>query len=197
MSYDPVTDFLGLLRQTSGGLRMERMPGLDFIMAALGRAELFALHVGQTEPAADQATTVWFKPALQSWASEGEVFLWNSATSEYEPATPALWAAFLAGPASGSVVQDITAPGPAAVLTTAGVVRVNQTIAAPIVLEVPPAIDKVGPVLISDWKGDAGTNPITVNLAGSDVFPGGLTSWVINADTGSIFLRPVPGGYAL
>ena len=94
--------------------------------------------------------------------------------------------------------QHITAAGPAAVLANAGIVRVDQTVGAAITLNMPLASAKTCPVLISDWKGDAGTNNITITLAGSDKFPGGLTSWTIAGDTGSVFLRPISGvGYAL
>jgi hypothetical protein len=96
------------------------------------------------------------------------------------------------------VDQHITAPGPVAVLAGAGVVRVNQTVGAAITLTMPLASAKTCPVLISDWKGDAGTNNITINLSGADKFPGALTSWKIAADAGSLLLRPIAGaGYAL
>lgn len=94
--------------------------------------------------------------------------------------------------------QHITAAGPVAVLANAGIVRVDQAVGAAMTLTMPLASAKSCPVLISDWKGDAGTNNITINLAGADKFPGGLTSWKITGDTGSLFLRPVAGaGYAL
>lgn len=94
--------------------------------------------------------------------------------------------------------QHITAAGPIIVLANAGIVRVDQVAGAPITLTMPLASAKTCPVLISDWKGDAGTNNIIVNLSGADKFPGGVASWKIAGDTGSIFLRPIPGaGYAL
>lgn len=94
--------------------------------------------------------------------------------------------------------QHITAAGPASVLNNAGIVRVDQTVGAAITLTMPLSSDKTCPVLISDFKGDAGTNNITINLQGSDKFPGNLTSWTIAGDTGSVFLRPVSGvGYVL
>jgi hypothetical protein len=96
------------------------------------------------------------------------------------------------------VEQHITAPGPVTIANNAGVVRVDQTVGAAITLNMGLSSAKTCPVLISDWKGDAGTNPITINLSGSDKFPGGLTSWTIAANTGSVFLRPIGGiGYAL
>jgi len=94
--------------------------------------------------------------------------------------------------------QHITVAGPVAVLPNAGIVRVDQAVGAAMTLTMPLASAKTCPVLISDWKGDAGTNNITINLSGADTFPGGANSWKIAADTGSIFLRPIAGaGYAL
>lgn len=198
MSYTPTTDFLALLRQTSGGIRTERMPGLDYFVAVMARAGLFAVQVGQTAPTVDQASTVWFRPASPSWAAEGAIFLFDVNTGQYELASPALWSVLLASAvATAQVIQDVTTPGPADVLAYAGIVRVNQVISAPITLVMPLSASKIGGVLISDWKGDAGANNIRVNLSGTDVFPGAATFWTIAADTGSIFLRPVPGGYVL
>jgi hypothetical protein len=196
MAYDPATDFIALSRQTSGGMRSGRMPGLDYVLAAMERAGMFTLHTGQTAPTTNQAVTVWLKPALQSWTAESSVFLWNAATVAYEPATPALWNALLA-PAT-QVLQDVVDPGPAVIQLDANIVRVNQTVSAPITLLMPLSSAKVGNVLISDWKADAGMgNTITAQLAGGDVFPGGGNTWDIAGNGGSIFLRPVPGGYAL
>jgi len=99
------------------------------------------------------------------------------------------------------IVQNITASGPASIATNVDVVEVNQTVGAPITLTMPLAssfASRTGGCLISDYKGDSGTNKITINLSGSDKFPGGLTSWAINGDTGSVLLRPISGvGYAL
>jgi len=94
MSYNPTTDFIGLLRQTGGGVRTERMPGLDYVAAALARLGLAAVSVGPVAPSVNQATTVWFRPSVPSWVAEGTAFLWNALTVAYEPATPALWKAF-------------------------------------------------------------------------------------------------------
>lgn len=95
------------------------------------------------------------------------------------------------------IEQLITAPGPVTVLNNAGIVRVNQSVGAPITLNLPPAANKTCPVLIADWKGDAGTNNITVVPNGSEKIQG-LSQWVIAGDTGSIFLRPIPGvGYVI
>lgn len=95
MSYDATTDFLGLLRLTGGGVRSERMPGLDYIVSALNRIGLFSLSVGQVAPTANQATTAWLKPALPSWSAEGTFYLWNASAAAYQVATLSLWQAFL------------------------------------------------------------------------------------------------------
>jgi hypothetical protein len=91
--------------------------------------------------------------------------------------------------------QHITAAGPITIANNAGIVRVDQTVGAAITLNLPPAANKTCPVLICDWKGDAGTNKITINPSGSEKIQGRST-WAITGDTGSIFLRPIPGvGY--
>jgi len=105
MSYNPATDFMGLLRLVGSGVRSERMPGLDYIVAALARAGMFALSVGQVAPTANQSSTFWFKPAIPSWSAEGTLYIWNPITGAYQAATPALWQAFLSP--SGSVFQSL------------------------------------------------------------------------------------------
>jgi len=92
--------------------------------------------------------------------------------------------------------QHITTPGPVTVANNAGIVRVDQAVGAAITLNLPPAASKTCPVLIADWKGDAGANKITINPSGTEKIQG-RSSWSISGDTGSIYLRPIPGvGYA-
>ena len=105
MSYNPATDFIGLLRLVGSAVRSERMPGLDYVVAALARAGLFTLSVGQTAPTSNQASTFWFQPAIPSWTAEGVLYIWNPVAGLYQPATPALWQAFLSP--SGSVFQSL------------------------------------------------------------------------------------------
>ncbi len=95
MSYDPRTDFFALLRQTVSGVALTRAPGLDIVVDALARANLFKLSVGQTAPTVNQATTVWLQPAQPSWSAEGTVWLWDADAEEYVTATPELWSAVL------------------------------------------------------------------------------------------------------
>lgn len=194
MSYAPSTDFLALLRATSGGRRTESMPGLDWLVVALARAGIINLSVSQTAPTTNQAATAWFKPAVPSWASEGTLFLWNKATVEYEVATPALWGAIFVVSGQGAV-QDVTTVSDT-VHTNASVVRV-QNVGAPVALLMPLAETMIGPVLISDWANHAGTNNITISLSGGQVFPNGAATWTLAGDGASVFLRPVSGGFAL
>lgn len=111
MSYEPTTDFLALLRLTAGGVRSERVPGLDFTVSALGRAGLISLFTGQTAPVVNPATTVWFKPAVPSWTGEGEIFIWNTGLAVYQHATPTLWSFLIASPFLSLIPQPgINAP---------------------------------------------------------------------------------------
>lgn len=195
MSYAPITDFLALLRLTSGGVRTERMPGLDYIVAALARAGLINLSVGATAPTSLQATTAWFKPAVPSSSAEGILFLWNAATLQYEPASPTLWA-FIFAATAASVVQDVTTVGPVTVQANANVVRV-QNVGAPVALTMPLSQNMTGAILISDWANHAGTNNITISLSGGQVFPNGAATWTLAGDGASVRLYPVSGGFAV
>jgi hypothetical protein len=98
---------------------------------------------------------------------------------------------------TAKIVQEVTSAGPVDVLPNAGIVKVNQTVGAAITLNMPLAAVKTCPVKIVDWKGDAGTNNVTVALSGSDKFQGNLTSWVLSADGASVVLDPISGGYAV
>lgn len=105
MSYDPTTDFLGLLRLVGSSVRSERMPGFDYVVSALNRMGMFALSVSQTAPTVNQASTFWLKPSIPSWVSEGTLYIWNAVSGAYEVATPTLWQAFLSP--AGSVFQSL------------------------------------------------------------------------------------------
>lgn len=194
MAYNPATDFLALSRQVSAGVRAERIPGLDYVVAALARVGLITLAVSQIAPTVSQATTAWFKPATPSTIAEGALFLWNPVTGEYEPATPDLWALLFVSP--DNVVQDVIAAGPTTVQTNANVVRV-QNVGGPVALVMPLSANMENPVLVSDWANHAGANNIVITVSGADVFPNGATTWTIAGDGGSAFFRPVPGGYAV
>lgn len=108
MAYDPTSDFLALVRQTSGGTRIASVPGLDFVIAALARAGQFALWVNPTNPpAVNQASTVWLKTSSQDWAGEGSVFLYNPTSGNFEPATPELWQ-LLFGALNAATFQSVS-----------------------------------------------------------------------------------------
>jgi hypothetical protein len=93
--------------------------------------------------------------------------------------------------------QHITAAGPITIANNAGIVRVDQTIGAAITLNLPPAANKTCPVLICDWKGDAGTNLINIFPSGSEKIQG-QPALSIAGNGGSFYLRPIPGvGYAI
>jgi len=98
---------------------------------------------------------------------------------------------------SSQIEQHITAAGPVAINNNTGIVRVDQTVGAAITLTMPAAASKTCPVLIADWKNDAGTNNITITPNGIEKIQG-LSSWTIGGDGGSIFLRPISGvGYVI
>lgn len=95
------------------------------------------------------------------------------------------------------VEQHIQSAGPVTINAGTGIARVNQTVGAAITLNLPLAAAKTCPVLICDWKGDAGTNAITLTPSGSEKIQG-RSSWTINADNASLFLRPIPNvGYVI
>jgi hypothetical protein len=99
---------------------------------------------------------------------------------------------------NANIEQEITSGASANVNANAAIVRVNKTVGSATALTMPLAANKTCDALITDWKGDAGTNNITINLSGSEKFPGNLTSWTISGDGGSIYLRRIPGvGYAV
>ena len=92
MAYTRTTDFIALLRDTGDGVRLERMPGLDWLIAGMAAAGMFNLWIDPVNPpTSNQSTTVWFQTGSPSYASEGQVMLWNSGTSSYVLATPKLW----------------------------------------------------------------------------------------------------------
>lgn len=166
MSYNPIADFIGLLRTTSGGVRSVRMPGLDYIVAALARMGLFTLSVGTTAPITNQATTVWFQPALQPWAAEGVVFLWNIGTLQYEPATPALWdVLFSVG--GGAVFQSVTGAN-ATINAATTLLAIQRAAPANTALALPAVASRAQRVLrIVDWSTGVAAHTITITPDGA------------------------------
>lgn len=151
MSYEPTTDFLGLLRQDGANVEQARMPGLDFVVSALARAGIIRLWVGQEQPSVNQAATVWMLPALPSWTAEGVVFLYNSGTGQYEAATPALWNALLST-ISSEVYQAVNGAS-AAINGGTTLLAVRRVAPAATALELPALADRVGGLLrVVDWS---------------------------------------------
>jgi hypothetical protein len=100
-------------------------------------------------------------------------------------------------PIHAHVDQEITSGASAVVATNAETVRVNKTVGSATTLTMPPANTMLFPVLIVDWKGDAGTNSITILPNGSETIQG-QSSWIIAANGASVCLRPIAGvGFAL
>lgn len=97
MPYNPSSDFVGLWSAVSGGVQKAQMPGLDFVVQALGRAGLLRISTSATAPITNQLTTAWFRPTSPSFSGEGTLFLWDASLNMYVPATPELFLAMLGG----------------------------------------------------------------------------------------------------
>lgn len=95
MAYNPATDFLALWREVGGDADKAAMPGLDFVVAALGRAGVLNVVVSGTAPISNESTTAWFFPNPPSTAAEGALYLWDEVAGAYAAATPALFLRFL------------------------------------------------------------------------------------------------------
>lgn len=96
--------------------------------------------------------------------------------------------------AASQTEQDITAGAVVNVAVNDGMIKVAKTTGSATQVILPSSALKVGPVTISDFKGDAGTNNITVTLSGADKFPGNLTTWTIAGDGASITAKPLKDG---
>lgn len=89
--------------------------------------------------------------------------------------------------------QDITT-GDVTVQVSDGMVKINKTVGAPTSVILPLSSAKLGPVTIVDWKGDAGTNNITVTCSGSDKFNGNTSTWMIAGNGASVVCTPLKDG---
>lgn len=170
MSYSPITDFLSLLRRTPRGDRLAQMPGLDYVIAAMARMQMFTLWTGATAPLTSQASTVWLKPAQPSWSAEGGVFLWNGVTDQFEPATPALWYALLSISFAPYVFQLVTAAA-AQVQQNATMAVINRASPAATTLTLPVIGQRTGRALqIADMStAIGGEHDITLQPNVADV----------------------------
>lgn len=115
MSYNPATDGVALWRNTGPGYSKEVMPGLDFVMAALGRSGIISISVSATAPLVNQNTTAWFQPAAPSYSGEGLFFLWDPVATAYAPASAALlYDLLIASAGESGISWWMTAGGPPA-----------------------------------------------------------------------------------
>lgn len=94
--------------------------------------------------------------------------------------------------------QEVTSGSTVAIVTTAKSVRVNKTVGSATILTVPlaAAMDS-DRITIVDWKGDAGTNNITITPTSPETI-NGLSTWTLAANNASVALTKIAGvGYAV
>jgi hypothetical protein len=94
---------------------------------------------------------------------------------------------------AGQTYQVITT-GNCTVQPNDGLIIVNKTVGAATAVTLPASALKVGKVKIVDFKGDAGTNNITVTPAGVEKFNGAQATWIISGDGASVVFDPIPSG---
>ena len=94
---------------------------------------------------------------------------------------------------TGQTYQVITT-GNCTVLDTDGLIIINKTVGAATAVTLPASASKFGPVKVVDFKGDAGTNNITVTPNGTEKFNGAAATWVIGADSASVVFDPILTG---
>jgi len=164
--YNPITDFLALLRNVNNQATVSQVPGLDFVISAMARAGMFNLYVGQTAPIVNQATTVWLKPSVPSWVAEGVVYLWNAADAQYEVATPALWDAVLLASVSGQF--QLVTGNTATVDADTTLIAIERSNPAATTLTLPPVADKSKPLQVVDWSSNVVAHQITLVPDGTE-----------------------------
>lgn len=151
MAYNPLTDFVALLRKAGSNVSLAEMPGLDFVIAAMARAGMFQLWTGQDAPVTNQNVTAWLKPSSPSWVAEGTMYLYDPNAGTWNVATPALWANFFANVGSTSVFQAVTA-GASAVSATATLLAVKRTAPTVTALSLPSVTTRTRPLHLVDWS---------------------------------------------
>lgn len=96
---------------------------------------------------------------------------------------------------NASQTQQIkTSSGAVNVAANDGLIAVNKTVGAATTVNLPAANIKIGPVKVADWKGDAGTNHITIICNGTDKLNGNVSSIEIDGDGGSLVFTPLKDG---
>ena len=94
---------------------------------------------------------------------------------------------------SGGSATVITAGGSYSMLAADSVILVNKTVGGIITINLVTATGRKSPVKIVDLKGDANTNPITIDANGAQTICGQLT-YILNFPFSSVVLCPRPDG---
>lgn len=180
MAYDPTSDFLALIRQTSGGVRLERMPGLDYVLAALQRMGFCNVWVNPTTAPTDTASA-WLKTSSTSYAAEGSVFLYNPVNDEFEPATPELWQLLFVANSSASFQRVSVAA--ADVLKSTVLLAVQRDNPGVTTLNLPSVLLRTQELKIVDWSTNVVAHEIRLNaLVGQTIMQRNTWSLFSTAD---------------
>ena len=95
MVYQPGTDFVAMWRNQTNGAARAEMPALDLVIRTLHRAGMINVFFNNAQPTTNQATTIWFRPAIPTYSGEGTVYLWDRNAFAYKFATPKLFRDYL------------------------------------------------------------------------------------------------------
>lgn len=95
---------------------------------------------------------------------------------------------------AGQTQQILTSGAVVNAAATDGLIVLNKTVGSPTVVNLPASGSKIGSIKVSDFKGDSETNNIQIKTVGADVFPGGLTTWTISNNAGSLVFTPLKDG---
>lgn len=141
-------------------------------------------------PSQPQLTTTLVGTELMYIVSPGN----NIAGVSYSITLDTLAAFFGAFPALNTSIVTSGASYP--VKTTDTTVLINKTLGSATTVAFPAALtmqyDQT--VLVKDAKGDAGTNPITINFSGGELCDGlGSGQIIINNPYGWVRITPIPG----
>jgi hypothetical protein len=90
-------------------------------------------------------------------------------------------------------ITEVTAAGPYNMTAADDVILINQTVGAPMTVNLLTSVGRTRPIKIVDKKGDASTNAITIDANGTETIIGQLT-YPINFDFGSVTLNPDQAG---
>lgn len=114
--------------------------------------------------------------------------LWNALTGIYELAPISLVAQI--GTFGNTVV--VTTPGAVMVGLNDGVISIKKSVPSPTQVNLPLAINKNGPVRVTDTAMNASANNITITPTSPETI-NGLPSWTIAGDGAGVTLFPLQG----